>query len=199
MRGNNPMFWLKLHVSVNISVNSWWNYHKPPQTMTWTTTNDDMNHHKSQITTNHHKPWHKPPWTMTETSTKHDMNHYKSPQTMTWTIMMTQKELCIKPYGFLVCAFTLNPATTGTTSWNGRKTLGFYQLIWFVIWTPYFKLWNVRNCIVFCGGAWPFRQPWRLVIVVIIGLFFGCFHSCMGVFLSSLPCGSVGCAQLLFL
>ena len=102
MRGNKPMFWLKLHVSVNISVNSWRNYHKPLQTMTRTTTNDDMNHHKSQITTNHHKPWHKPPWTMIETSTKHDMNHYKSPQTMTWTIMMTQKELCIKPYGFLV-------------------------------------------------------------------------------------------------
>ena len=99
------MFWLKLHVSVNISVNSRWNYHKPLQTMTRTTTNDDMNHHKSQITTNHHKPWHKPPWTMTETSTKHDMNHYKSPQTMTWTIMMTQKELCIKPYGFLVTIF----------------------------------------------------------------------------------------------
>ena len=78
--------------------------------MTWIITNHykspqvyhDMNHHKSEITTNHHKPWHKPPWTMTETSTKHDMNHYKSPQTMTWTIMMTQKELCIKPYGFLV-------------------------------------------------------------------------------------------------
>ena len=102
MRGNKPMFWLKLHVSVNISVNSRRNYYKPLQTMTRTTTNDDMNHHKSQITTNHHKPWHKPPWTMTETSTKHDMNHYKSPQTMTWTIMMTQKELCIKPYGFLV-------------------------------------------------------------------------------------------------
>ena len=72
-----------------------------------TTTNHDTDHYKwwhesSQITTNHHKPWHKPPWTMTETSTKHDMNHYKSPQTMTWTIMMTQKELCIKPYGFLV-------------------------------------------------------------------------------------------------
>ena len=106
MRGNKPMFWLKLHVSVNISVNSRRNYHKPLQTMTQTTTNDDMNHHKSQITTNHHKPWHKPPWTMTETSTKHDMNHYKSPQTMTWTIMMTQKELCIKPYGFLVNCFT---------------------------------------------------------------------------------------------
>ena len=118
---HNPMFRLKLHVSVNISLNSWWNYHKPPQTMTWTTTNDewiitnhykspqvfhDMNPYKSQITTNHHKPWHKPPWTMTETSTKHDMNHYKSPQTMTWTIMMTQKELCIKPYGFLVSDFT---------------------------------------------------------------------------------------------
>ena len=78
--------------------------------MTWIITNHykspqvyhNMNHHKSQITTNHHKPWHKPPWTMTETSTKHDMNHYKSPQTITWTIMMTQKELCIKPYGFLV-------------------------------------------------------------------------------------------------
>ena len=101
------MFWLKLHISVNISVSSRWNYHKPLQTMTRTTTNDDMNHHKSQITTNHHKPWHKPPWTMTETSTKHDMNHYKSPQTMTWTIMMTQKELCIKPYGFLVKDMTL--------------------------------------------------------------------------------------------
>ena len=114
MRGNNPMFWLKLHVLVNISVNSWRNYYKPwhgpLQMMIWIITNyykspqvdHDMNHHKSQITTNHHKPWHKPPWTMTETSTKHDMNHYKSPQTMTWTIMMTQKELCIKPYGFLV-------------------------------------------------------------------------------------------------
>ena len=83
--------------------------------MTWIITNHykspqvyhDMNHHKSEITTNHHKPWHKPPWTMTETSTKHDMNHYKSPQTMTWTIMMTQKELCIKPYGFLVKTMVL--------------------------------------------------------------------------------------------
>ena len=84
--------------------------HGPLQMMTWIITNHykspqvehNMNHHKSQITTNHHKPWHKPPWTMTETSTKHDMNHYKSPQTITWTIMMTQKELCIKPYGFLI-------------------------------------------------------------------------------------------------
>ena len=83
--------------------------------MTWIITNHykspqvfhDMNPYKSQITTNHHKPWHKPPWTMTETSTKHDMNHYKSPQTMTWTIMMTQKELCIKPYGFLVRYFDI--------------------------------------------------------------------------------------------
>ena len=78
---------------------------EPPQTMTWTTTIDDINHHKSPqitinhhkftmtwITTNHHKPWHKAPWTMTETSTKHDMDRYKSPQTMTWTIMMTQKD-----------------------------------------------------------------------------------------------------------
>ena len=74
-----------------------------------TTTNHDTDHykwwHESSQMTNHHKPWHKPPWTMTETSTKHDMNHYKSPQTMTWTIMMTQKELCIKPYAFLVYSF----------------------------------------------------------------------------------------------
>ena len=38
-----------------------------------------MNHGRNQ-----HKAWH------------------ESLQTMTWTIMMTQKELCIKPYGFLV-------------------------------------------------------------------------------------------------
>ena len=59
---------------------------------------------------------------MTETSTKHDMNHYKSPQTMTWTIMMTQKELCIKPYGFLV-----------------YPCIGFVcQLVWLV----YMVCWN---------------------------------------------------------
>ena len=108
-------------------------WHGPLQMMTWIIANHykspqvyhDMNHHKSQITTNHHKPWHKPPWTMTETSTKHDMNHYKSPQTMTWTIMMTQKELCIKPYGFLVrwfkCSSGLDKlwlATWDTSFWT---------------------------------------------------------------------------------
>ena len=85
----------------------------------------------------------------------------------------------------IICAFTLNPLTTGMTSQNSHKTLGFYRLVQFIVWTPYFKLWNVRNCIVFCGGAWPFHQLWWLIIVVVIGLFFGCFHSCMGVFLSS--------------
>ena len=128
MRGNKPMFWLKLHVLVNISVNSRRNYHKPLQTMTRTTTNDDMNHHKSQITTNHHKPWHKPPWTMTETSTKHDMNHYKSPQTMTWTIMMTQKELCIKPYGFLVVFTITNWAILASVNWGIFKFTFKHQL-----------------------------------------------------------------------
>ena len=112
-RGNNSIFWLKLHVLVNISVNSQWNHHKPshepPQLMIL-------------IITNHHKPWHKAPWTMTETSTKHDMDRYKSPQTMTWTIMMTQKELCIKPYGFLVDIFYT------------KSTLGL--ILWESIWGP---------------------------------------------------------------
>ena len=106
---------------------------EPPQTMTWTTTIDDMNHHNSPqitiinhhkftmtwITTNHNKPWHKPPWTMTETSTKYDMNHYKSPQTMMWTIMMTQEELCIKPYSFLVDIF-YTKSTLGLILWESR-------------------------------------------------------------------------------
>ena len=138
------MFWLKLHISVNISVNSRRNYHKPLQTMTRTTTNDDMNHHKSQITTNHHKPRHKPPWTMTETSTKHDMNHYKSPQTMTWTIMMTQKELCIKPYGFLVRVFT----DTGIHSTSVNQTLARMFVV---------KFWNNTNCINI-NGICTFKQ-----------------------------------------
>ena len=111
------MFRLKLHVSVNISVNSQRHYHKPPQTMTWTTTNDDMNHHKSlQNTTS--LPWHespqiinhyKSPQTMTQTTMNHDRNQYKA-----WheSLQITTnhdmnhhddpKELCIKPYGFLV-------------------------------------------------------------------------------------------------
>ena len=146
------MFRLKLHISVNISVNSRRICTKPSwsrvnflRRLEWgvtthvltkkacfgqylsefltelpqTTTNHDMDHYKwwhesSQITINHHKPWHKPPWTMTKTSTKHDMNHYKSPQTMTWTIMMTQKELCIKPHGFLVLNLTANIMILGT-------------------------------------------------------------------------------------
>ena len=48
-------------------MNTQQNYHKPPQTMTWTTTNDDMNHHKS-------------PQTMTEpsiTQQTHDINHHE--------------------------------------------------------------------------------------------------------------------------
>ena len=103
------------HYKSQITTNHHKPWYGPLQMMIWIITNHykspqvyrDINHYKSQITTNHHKPWYKPPWTMTETSTKHDMNHYKSPQTMTWTIMMTQKELCIKPYGFLVMNDTI--------------------------------------------------------------------------------------------
>ena len=63
------------------------NHYKPPQTMT-------LNHHKPPWTTMNH---HKPPQTT--------MNHHKLPQTMTLNhheLWDTQKELCIKPYGFLV-------------------------------------------------------------------------------------------------
>ena len=103
--------------------------------MTWIITNHykspqvyhDMNHHKSEITTNHHKPWHKSPWTMTETSTKHDMNHYKSPQTMTWTIMMTQKELCIKPYDFLV---TILASFVCFFNFPDRNLIILYKITW---------------------------------------------------------------------
>ena len=79
-----------------------------------TTTNHDMDHYKwwhesSQITTNHHKftmTWITTNHKSLQITTNHDINHHepwqKPAQSMTWTIMMTQKELCIKPYGFLV-------------------------------------------------------------------------------------------------
>ena len=102
MRGNNPMSWLKLQWK--------WKYHKPPQTMTWTTTNDDMNHHKSpQITINHHKftmTWITTNHKSLQITTNHDINHHepwqKPARNMTRIIMMTKKELCLEPYGFLV-------------------------------------------------------------------------------------------------
>ena len=50
---------------------------------------------------------------------KHDMDRYKSPQTMTWTIMMTPKELCIKPNGFLVDIF-YTKSTLGLILWEWR-------------------------------------------------------------------------------
>ena len=128
-------------------------WHGPLQMMTWIITNHykspqvyhDMNHHKSQITTNHHKPWHKPPWTMTETSTKHDMNHYKSPQTMTWTIMMTQKELCIKPYGFLVndCAWGTQGVQLPNWSDPGQVRAIRFRRVW-VSWQPSIWCWMLQ-------------------------------------------------------
>ena len=72
------------------------NHYEPPQT----TTNHDIK--PPQTTTNHYKPpqttinHYKPPRTT--------MNHHKPPQTMTLNhheLWDTQKELCIKPYGFL--------------------------------------------------------------------------------------------------
>ena len=66
------MFWLKLHISVNISVHS-------RRIDEQTTTNHETDHYKwwhesSQITTNHHKPWHKPPCLLWQ----------KPGQSMTW-------------------------------------------------------------------------------------------------------------------
>ena len=78
--------------------------------MTWTTTNNDMNHHKSpQITINHHKftmTWITTNHKSLQITTNHDINHHepwqKPARNMTRIIMMTKKELCLEPYGFLV-------------------------------------------------------------------------------------------------
>ena len=41
---------------------------------------------------------------------------------MTWTIMMTQKELCIKPYGFLVSISNAIAKTSAGTDSEIRKS-----------------------------------------------------------------------------
>ena len=139
MRGNNPMFSTKTarfsqylskfstelpQTTTNHDMDhyKWWhessqittNHHK--FTMTWITTN-----HKSlQITTNHdinhHEPWQKPAQSMTWITT----NHHKP---MTWTIMMTQKELCIKPYGFLVVLMDYRSGTVNSKLFVGKVLL----------------------------------------------------------------------------
>ena len=93
MRGNNPMFQLKLHVSVNISVNSRRICTKPSRSRVnfsrqseWGATTPCFNQNcmfrsisqwiLDGTTTNHHKPWYGPLQMMTWIIT----NHYKSPQ-----------------------------------------------------------------------------------------------------------------------
>ena len=57
MRGNNPIVRLKKHISVNISVNSRRNYHKPWHGPLQITTNHDMNHHDDPKRALHKAIW----------------------------------------------------------------------------------------------------------------------------------------------
>ena len=104
-------------------------------------------------TTNHHKPWHGPLYKWWHESpqitnhyiitTNHDINHhepwkkpaqsmtwitYKSPQTMTWTIMMTQKDALHKAiwlrlfnFDWLLHRMTMYAFYAQFREWNGWK------------------------------------------------------------------------------
>ena len=61
---------------------------------------------------------------------------------MTWTIMMTQKELCIKPYGFLVIKIWKSVEYSYNTSGKNGNSGANYGLF------PHFwELWVIKKHI----------------------------------------------------
>ena len=82
----------------------------------------------------------------------------------------------------MIYAFNLIPLATGTTGQNGHKTHRSYQLVRLVAWTPPFQALKCKKFPCFWGVAWSSRQLLWLVVLVVIGYFWGVLHHCGGVF-----------------
>ena len=93
-------------------------------------------------------------------------------------ILSSTLNVCVSPWFLL---FNLTPSVTGTTGRYGCKTLRFYQLIWLVTGCPSLLALKYKENVLFRALICVFRQPLRLVVLVIIcyfkslSAFLGCF------------------------
>ena len=74
-------------------------------------------------------------------------------------------------YFTVISTFNLTPSTTGTTCWDGCKTLRFDQLVQLVTSCPSSLALQYREIVLFCALVCAIRQPLRLVVLVVICCF----------------------------
>ena len=68
----------------------------------------------------------------------------------------------------LISTFNLTPLATGMTGWDGRKTLGFYQLVQLVASCPSLLFLKYKEIFSFRALVCVFWQPLRLVVLVVV-------------------------------
>ena len=94
-------------------------------------------------------------------------------------ILSSMLNVCVSPWFLL---FNLTPSATGTTGRDSRKTLRFYRLVWLVTSCPSLLALKYKEIVLFCALICVFRQPLRLVVLVVI-CYFSIAFCFLGMFL----------------
>ena len=97
----------------------------------------------------------------------------------------------------MISTFNLTPSATGTTGRDGRKTLGFYQLVRLVASCPSLLVLKYEEIILFHVLTCTFQQPLQSVVLVVTLLFLNRFLLSWDVFPVRLCCGTVSVCRLL--
>ena len=79
----------------------------------------------------------------------------------------TLKYVCLT----MISTFNLTPLATGTTGQGSHKTLRFYQLVRLVTSCPSLLALKYKEIVLFHALICVFRQPLRLVVLIIICYF----------------------------
>ena len=75
----------------------------------------------------------------------------------------------------MISTFNLTPSATGMTGRDGRKTLRFYQLVRLVASCPSLLALKYKKIVLFHALICVFRQPLRLVVLMVICYFLNRF------------------------
>ena len=97
----------------------------------------------------------------------------------------------------MISTFNLTPSATGMTGWGSRKTPRFYRLIRLVASCPSLLALKYKEIVLFCVLICVFRQPLRLVVLVIICYFLNRFLLSWDISYVRLHCGTVSVCRLL--
>ena len=68
----------------------------------------------------------------------------------------------------MISTFNLTPSATGMTGRDSHKTLGFYRLVRLVVSCPSLLALKYKEIVSFRALICVFRQPLRLVMLVVI-------------------------------